>query len=614
VIVGAGPTGLAAGNLLGMAGIATLIIERNSGVSNIPKAIALDDEGRRICQAMGLSAAMSDCIVSDISIHCVSEGRLLAKVVPLSKRNGYPLISTFYQPEFEAVLLDGLRRFSCVNVRFQHTVETLEQSADGIIVSIHTPTGTLQRVRCTYLLACDGGGSIIRHSLNIPLQGMTFAQKWLVIDSISMAPIRPANALRASFAQAGRKETAPIRPVVKIFCNPQRPAVSIPAPHNGRRLEFMLLPGETEKEMLEPATISALLQQVDAPPHTHTIRQAVYTFHAVLAKTFSQGRVFLLGDAAHMMPPFGGQGLNSGLRDAHNLAWKVAMVLQDQAAPQLLASYHEERSSHAAQMVAFASFLGAIFMSTARPLAFCRNLLIQLLYALPITRQYLMEMRMKPQAQYKAGFFLWKVAGKSLGDSSREEGWRVFKGRDKRMVGSLLPQPEVITPEGQRVLLDEVLGTGFALLRRHPNPEKAFATLKTDFWERLGARFVCIQTADLRTQPNNVRIQTDDVLRIHPDDRCRGLSDVWGGGVALGESSAYQYFAPAADLSARAPHPREQPLPIVVVHAMDNDFLRITQDHYIVVRPDRFILGIFKEEKADLFVSAFQRLLYRHYE
>ncbi len=490
VIVGAGPTGLAAGNLLGVAGIPTLIIERNAGLSNIPKAIALDDEGLRICQAMGLSTAISNCIVSDISVHCVSEGRLLAKVVPTSKRNGYPLISTFYQPEFEAVLLDGLRRFSCVNVRFQHTVETIEQSADGVIVSIRTSTGPLKKVRCSYLLACDGGGSTIRHSLNIPLQGKTFGQKWLVIDSISDGN-SPA--------------------VVKIFCNPQRPAVSIPAPHDGRRWEFMLLPGETEKEVFASAT---------------------------------QGRAFLLGDAAHMMPPFGGQGLNSGLRDAHNLAWKVAMVLQHRATPQLLATYHQERSRHAAQMVAFASFLGTIFMSTVRLLAFCRNLLIQMLYALPITRQYLMEMRMKPQTKYTAGFFL-------------------FKGQKKSMVGSLLPQPEVITQQGQRVLLDEVLGPGFALLRGHANAAEAFASLNTDFWGQLGARFVCIQTDDVQS--------------------CRKWTEY---AKKDGES-----------------------LPIVVVRSMDKDFLREVQDHFILVRPDRFILAIFKEEEADAFVSGFQRLL-----
>ncbi len=544
VIVGAGPTGLAVGNLLGMAGIATLIIERNSGLSNIPKAIVLDDEGMRICQAAGFGAAMSSRIVSDISIHCVSKERLLAKIVPGNKRNGYPLIATFYQPEFEAVLLAGLQRFSCVNVRFQHVVEAVEQSADCVVVSIRTPAGSLQKIRCTYLLACDGGRSIIRHSLNIALQGMTFAQKWLVVDTIDTVAEIDAPA------------------VLKIFCDLRRPAVSIPTPHNGRRWEFMLLPGETEQEMLEPATVSALLQQADASPQTQVTRQTVYTFHAAQAKTFSQGRVFLLGDAAHMMPPFGGQGLNSGLRDACNLAWKVAMVLQDRATPQLLATYHKERSRHAAQMVAFAAFLGTIFMQTARPLALCRNLLIRLLSSLPFIWKYVVEMRMKPQARYKAGFFLFKSQGK-----------------DRKMVGSLLPQPEVIAQQGQRVLLDEVLGTGFSLLRCHSNPEEAFAKVKTDFWEHLGARFVCIQTDDMSAASKWINTKKDTQRHDSHNDQ---------------------------------PESREsQPLPIVVVCSMDKDFLRRCQDRFVVVRPDRFILGTFEEEKAASFVAAFQRLLCR---
>ena len=560
MIIGAGPTGLAAGNLLGAAGIATLIVECNTGLSKLPKAIALDDEGLRICQAMGLSAALSNCIVSDISIQCVAEGRLLAKIAPLGKRNGYPLISTFHQPEFEAVLLDGLRRFSCVNVCFQHTVEALEKGdgSDCVVVSVRTASGTLKQVRCSYLLACDGGRSIIRRSLNIPMRGTTFAQKWLVIDSISLDP-------RISL------EHSP--PVIDIFCNPHRPAVSIPAPHNGRRWEFMLLPGETEAGMLEPATISALLQRTDAFPHMHIIRKAIYTFHAAQAKSFSQGRVFLLGDAAHMMPPFGGQGLNSGLRDAHNLVWKVAMVLQGRASPQLLATYHKERSRHVAKMVAFASFLGAIFMSTKRPVALCRNLLIHVLYALPIVRKYLAEMRMKPQARYRAGFFL-------------------FNGPAKRMVGSLLPQSEVITQQGQRVLLDEVLGAGFAVLRQHSNPAAAFAPLQPDFWERLGTRFVCIQTSCR--------------------DKGGGRADV--GALCLSPSSSAppaghsdppQVCSPSTNQAE--PH-KPQPLPIVI-RTMDKDFLRMCRDHFIVVRPDRFILGIFTEKNADSFVSAFQRLL-----
>src|SRR5712692_10486316 len=367
MIVGAGPTGLAAANLLGVAGIATLIIERNTALSTLPKAIALDDEGLRICQAMGLSSAMSHCIVSDCSIECLSQGRLLAKVIPSGRSNGYPSISTFYQPEFETVLLDGLRRFSCVEVRLQHTLETLEQSAERIIVSIRTPGGTLYNVQCAYLLACDGGRSTVRHALNIPMRGIRFAQKWLVIDTISQ--VAPSLA-------------------VQIFCNPQRPAVSIPAPHHGRRWEFMLLPGETEEHMLEPQTISALLQQTGAPPHLHVIRESIYTFHAAQAQTFSQERVFLLGDAAHMMPPFGGQGLNSGLRDAHNLIWKLAMVLCGSGNDHLLDTYHEERHRHVAQMIRFSSFLGTIVMSTKGSVAYCRDMAIDLLNRLPTVREF----------------------------------------------------------------------------------------------------------------------------------------------------------------------------------------------------------------------------------
>ena len=144
------------------------------------------------------------------------------------------------------------------------------------------------------------------------------------------------------------------------------------------------------------------------------------------------------------------------------------------------------------------------------------------------------------------------------------------------MVGSLLPQPEVITQQGQRVLLDEVLGTGFALLRRHSTPEEAFVTLKTDFWEHLGAQFVCIQTDDVQSSRKWIDPKKDSRRHDSQDE----------------QSESY----------------RSQLLP-VVVHSTDKDFLRMSRDHYIVVRPDRFILGIFKEAEADVFVSAFQRML-----
>ena len=169
IIVGAGPTGLAAANLLGMAGIKTCILERNADLSDCPKAITIDDEGLRICQAIGLADEIVKHVVLDIEAHYLSKQQFLAKVSPTSKRNGYPLISTFHQPAFEAVLLQGLDRFPCVEVCFQHTVEKFVQDAEKVTLSISTPDGTRSTIECDYLLACDGGKSPIRHALGIPM-------------------------------------------------------------------------------------------------------------------------------------------------------------------------------------------------------------------------------------------------------------------------------------------------------------------------------------------------------------------------------------------------------------------------------------------------------------
>jgi 3-(3-hydroxy-phenyl)propionate hydroxylase len=396
IIVGAGPTGLTMGNLLGSAGIDTLILERNPGLSDLPKAIVLDDEGLRVCQAMGLLEPILQHVLLDVSAYYLSGKRLLARVAPTGNRNGFPLISTFQQPQFEAILLAGLKRFNCVNIAFQHTVEAFEQTEQGVTVTIRTPEGVLQNITCTYLLACDGGKSSIRRALGIPMQGSTFSQKWLVIDSI-------------------QDEDAST--TITFFCNPQRPAVTVPSPPQCRRWEFMLLPGEQEADLLQPETIRLLIQQVGGAHNPHIIRQAIYTFHAVLARTFSKGRVFLLGDAAHQMPPFGGQGMNSGLRDARNLSWKLSLVLQGLANPSLLDTYNVERKEHSAQMINLSRFAGNVVMPTAKPVALFRDTIFLALNTIPAAREYFTELRIKPQPRYKKGFLLprrvWASAERS---------------------------------------------------------------------------------------------------------------------------------------------------------------------------------------------------------
>ncbi|MBV9230241.1 MAG: FAD-dependent monooxygenase [Chloroflexi bacterium] len=540
MIVGAGPTGLAAANLLGLAGIDTLLLERNAFLSDCSKAISIDDEGLRICQAMGLSEAICAETLLDIDAHYIARGHFLARVAPTSNRNGYPLISTFHQPTFEAILLKGLERFACVEILFQHTVETFEQDEQSVRLSVRRSDGALFQLECAYLLACDGGKSTIRQGLNIPMHPATLfvgtrgktqvqqrraidhSQRWLVVDCIN--------------------DDDPSA-VAIFFCTPTRPAVTVPAPHNGRRWEFMLLPGEREEDLLDVEIIQDLIMQArksqqpngdreDIAAPAQIIRHTVYTFHSALATTFSRGRVFLLGDAAHLMPPFGGQGMNSGLRDAHNLCWKLQMVLQGLASSHLLETYHQERYPHVSQMILFSWLLGKIIMPTARPIALLRDLFFRGINTIPPVREALTEARVKPQPKYTNSYLLPTHSGES-----------------KRLTGILLPQPRVVTPEGKRILLDDALGSGFTLLRLYENPAETFTALRDDQWERLGVRFVCIQPA-------------------HP------------------------VAAPIHNTAANGT--RTQPMVVIDIEQQLSALLRHNHDLYVLVRPDRYIMGAFQ--------------------
>ncbi|HTK10019.1 MAG TPA: bifunctional 3-(3-hydroxy-phenyl)propionate/3-hydroxycinnamic acid hydroxylase [Ktedonobacteraceae bacterium] len=444
VIVGAGPTGLAAANLLGLYGIQTILLERCPDLSTFPRAVAIDDEGLRICQALGLQEEILRHVRLDLAVEYRSGKQSLALVTPRNRPNGYPLVSTFYQPALERILLHGLARFPCVQVCFGHTLTAFAQTSARVTLQVHMANGERCSLTCAYLLACDGGKSAIRHALNIAMRPITpfpffpqnaamSTQRWLVVDGADT-------------------DTAERQRII-FFCNPARPAVTIPTPDQTRRWEFMLFPGEHEEEMLRADTFHRLVRQTRFM-HNSTddkptiLRQAIYTFHALLASSFSRGRVFLLGDAAHLMPPFGGQGLNSGLRDAYNLCWKLAYVLQTHTSNELLASYEQERAPHVARMIRFSSQLGQMIMPTQRSIALARDLILRSLTRIPPIKESLNEMRVKPVASYQSG---WK---RLLTINSAQE-----------VLGILLPQAQVVTEDGETILLDALLGHSFSLLR-----------------------------------------------------------------------------------------------------------------------------------------------------
>jgi 3-(3-hydroxy-phenyl)propionate hydroxylase len=245
-------------------------------------------------------------------------------------------------------------------------------------------------------------------------------------------------------------------------------------PYDHRRWEFMLFPGEDAEEMLAPAKVRELLgAHVDDPDGVDVVRARVYTHHSRLAERFVVGRVALAGDAAHLMPPWAGQGLNTGLRDAANLAWKLAACVQGPAGPALLGTYEEERRAHARAMIDLSTTLGRILSPTRRSTARARDLLFRAVTIAPAVKSWILEMRFKPQPVHRTGFFVPA---------------RLPQGTPPT-VGRMFIQPDVEV-DGRTVKLDDILGLGFALLGFECDPAEHLDEAATRALEQLGARAV----------------------------------------------------------------------------------------------------------------------------
>ncbi len=424
LIVGAGPTGLLTANLLGTYGIETLVIERNATTSDFPKAILLDDEGLRALQTAGLSEEVLGHVIAGYGAKYFSpDGECFAEVDSPITLHGYARRNAFLQPDLERLMLAGLSRFKNVEVRFETELAGFTQNDNEVTCRIQKSVSEEIEVKADIVLGCDGASSFVRKHLSIALEGETDARDWVVVDTINDPD-------RDRFS--------------KFFCDPARPMVSIPAPGGGRRYEYMIMPGENANEMVARETIGNILGKFRHIPDEDIIRAVVYTFHARVAAQFVNGRVALLGDAAHLTPPFAGQGMNAGLRDAYNVAWKAARIVRRNSDIDLLSTYHIERKKPVKEMVDYAVALGEIVM----PLGGLDNA------ARERIRGELMgvssvggaaQMRAKPQAAYREGVLLPDV------------------GVTGTLTGRPLPQFPLSSGDKGKILLDDELGEDFAL-------------------------------------------------------------------------------------------------------------------------------------------------------
>ncbi len=471
VVVGAGPVGMTAAALLAERGREVVVLERNARTSNEPKAISIDDDVLRVYQWAGLAERVLSVIVPGTGTRYYNASGKPAfhgrAAVPY--KHGYPFKNPFAQPDLERELFEDLRGRSRVSVRMRTDVTGIDRCADHAQVRCHSADRGAFVVRAAYVLGCDGGRSTVRERLGIGMVGRSFDQVWLVADVTG-----DHHDQRYGMHHG----------------DPRRPHVIIPGQRGRCRYEFRLHPGEGKAGETPPfELIRSLLSKYRSLSPGQVERAVNYRFNALVAERWRDGRVLLLGDAAHMMPPFAGQGLNSGIRDAANVAWKLADVLSRRLDASALDTYEHERRAHVEATVRLSCRLGRIVMTDNQRLADARDRLIGAALQSAEGRAFFEQMRYRPPLEYAHGLVVADPvvpAGRQLGQP------RAFDMTERRTR-----------------MLDDIVGDGWALLGVGVRPaDYADALARTE-----------------PVQPAVAHLSTDERLPFHSKD-IRVLVDV----------------------------------------------------------------------------------------
>lgn len=462
LLVGLGPVGAALANLLGQYGVQVLAIDKATDIFKAPRAIALDNEALRVLQMCGIQDGDIDTIaIPEVRMHSPHFG-FYSRANTAGAVDGHPKLVTFYQPQLEQVLRDRLAAHDTVQVALGASLLSFEQDASGVRAQISDASGAASAVHARYIVGADGANSLVRSLLGLDFKGKTYAEDWLVVDA---------------------KRLPQAIDHVEFICDPQRPTPHMVAPGDRQRWEFKLQPGETREEMERPETVRRLLAPWAQGQEIDIERVAVYRFHARVADTFQVKRAFLVGDAAHITPPFVGQGLVAGLRDIANLGWKLAWVVQGRAQEALLQTYSRERQPHARDMIQLAQWMGRLVMPGNSVQAWFTHGVMKTLSSIPRVRNLFENLEIKPANRFKAGCF---APGKTCSGLIR---------------GGQLPQGWVRSfSDREHMLSDDALGQGLMLVGFGVDPAASLPQDVRNKWRQAGGQFLRIAP---RGQPAN---------------------------------------------------------------------------------------------------------------
>lgn len=424
IISGLGPVGAALAVLLGHEGIRVAVIERHPTIFDKPRAIVLDHEALRLLQFCRIDPEFYDGISPHPGTDFLGvDGQLIKLFDPMSAPYplGWPPTVTFLQPKLEAALRGELARCESVDIFLSEEVTGIRQNSETVtVMTSHAQSGQPREFTSRWLVGCDGANSLVRQEIGSELDDQNFNEWWLVVDAWLVGE-----------ADLPRKVTQ--------YCQPSRPGTLVIGPNNLRRWEIKLLPDERPGDFDNAEAVQRVLSRFVNLDHIDIWRSAVYNFGARVAKEWQLDRIFIAGDAAHQTPPFLGQGLCAGLRDAANLGWKLIQVLKYGAGPDLLKTYGEERYAHTETVIRHAKDFGLIIGELDEQRARKRDVEL---------RTALNHGTMKTVRQ---DFIPGLRAG-------------MIESLRGPLAGTLFIQPKVTTSEGKSTLLDDILQPRFLIV------------------------------------------------------------------------------------------------------------------------------------------------------